>query len=268
MRTDSAGAQLMHDCYYEEDVLAASLRFEDSEEWKATHSIVSGMDTPHVTAMDLGAGNGIASYALARLGFRVLAVEPDPSPLIGHGAICKLATQTGLPIMVSSGLGEHLPYHSGSVDLVYARQVLHHASDLSAMLWEIARILRPGGVLLACREHVVDDKASLAKFLERHPLHWLTGTEGAFTLAEYLSAIETAGLRIRSVLYPWDSPINYYPLTSRQLHSRISKAAQARYGPIGRALAYLPAWRKRYIKKKNQGDRTPGRMFTFVAVKR
>jgi hypothetical protein len=37
-------------------------------------------------------------------------------------------------------------------------------------------------VLLATREHVVDDPAQHAEFLARHPVHQLAGGENAFSL--------------------------------------------------------------------------------------
>ena len=44
-------------------------------------------------ALDVGAGRGIASYALAREGFTVTVLEPDDSHLVGAGAIRSLAEE-------------------------------------------------------------------------------------------------------------------------------------------------------------------------------
>lgn len=48
--------------------------------------------------------------------------------------------------------GSILPYESQSFDVVYALMSLHHIRDLTGMLREIKRVLRPNGVLIV-REH-------------------------------------------------------------------------------------------------------------------
>lgn len=82
-----------------------------------------------------------------------------------------------------------LPFAKESFDIAYARQVLHHAADLSQFCVEIFRILKKGGIFLACREHVVKNEQERKIFLENHSLHKLTMTENAFRLEEYCEAI-------------------------------------------------------------------------------
>ena len=106
---------------------------------------------------------------------------------------------------------EELPIADATVDVVYSRQVLHHAAELDRFVGEVARILRPGGVLLACREHVVDDDAQKRAFLAAHPVNRLAGGENAFALPEYIAAIAAAGLALDRSLGPWDSIINAFP---------------------------------------------------------
>lgn len=48
--------------------------------------------------------------------------------------------------------GSVLPYESQTFDVVYALMSLHHIRDLSGMLREIRRVLKPNGVLIV-REH-------------------------------------------------------------------------------------------------------------------
>jgi SAM-dependent methyltransferase len=152
----------------------------------------------------VGAGTGIASYAFARSGAReVVALEPDPSDVIGQGAIRRLVG--ALPIVVEGGWGEALPFADGRFDLVYLRQVLHHARDLDALVRECARVAAPGGVVIATREHVVDDERQLAEFLATHPVHRLAGGEHAFALPAYVAAFRRAGLAPLRVLGPLDS---------------------------------------------------------------
>lgn len=49
---------------------------------------------------------------------------------------------------IVANLEETLPIANGEYDLVFANQVLEHVSDLTGLLSEIHRILKPGGQLL------------------------------------------------------------------------------------------------------------------------
>jgi SAM-dependent methyltransferase len=92
-----------------------------------------------VRVADLGAGTGILTGALARLGADVVAVEPDQAMLT------ELRRQ--LPgVRAVEGRAEALPLPDQSVDAVLCGQAMHWF-DLDRALPEIARVLTPGGVL-------------------------------------------------------------------------------------------------------------------------
>ena len=259
------GRGLAYACYHEWDVLNACRRFEDSEEWRAVRALLQRDVRPGERALDLGAGNGIASYALAHLGFRVTAVEPEPGKLVGYGALLSMVHSTGLPIEHSAAFGEDLPFPDGSFAVVYARQVLHHAQHLVRMLAEVARVLMPGGAFIACREHVIDDPESRSEFLENHPMQPVTGGEWAFTLDEYLGAIESAGLRIHRVLGPWCSVINHYPVSNETFGHQMRYDTWVRWGRLSRLIGRIPGYERGYRGRRSAADRTPGRLYTFVA---
>lgn len=264
--TTPSGRELAHGCYYDCDIVAACARFSAGDEWAAVAEIITRHRPAGRRALDLGAGNGIASYALAKLGFTVTAVEPDPSTLVGYGALLQMVEKTALPITHVAAFGENLPLSDHSFDLVYCRQVLHHAQDLPRMLAEVARLLVPGGVLVATREHVVDDQESLQAFLSQHPLHRLTGGEGAFTLDQYLDAMKTAGLSVRQVWGPWDSVINTYPMTENMRRAAIRDCARPKWRRLSPLIVMVPRWRRRYLKHMTKSDRTPGRFYSFLCV--
>src|SRR5690242_3469561 len=106
--------ELVRACYYDDPLLAAAQRFADGEEWAALRALIpSG---PSGAALDLGAGRGISSFALARDGWAVTALEPDPGDLVGAGAIRALAAEARVPITVVEQFGERLPFASDSFD--------------------------------------------------------------------------------------------------------------------------------------------------------
>jgi ubiquinone/menaquinone biosynthesis C-methylase UbiE len=98
---------------------------------------------PHgATVLDLGAGTGKLTVAIVRCGVpatQVLAVESD------DGMRAELARR--LPeIGVLHGSAEQIPAEEGTVDAVLVGQAFHWF-DPDRALPEIARVLRPGGVL-------------------------------------------------------------------------------------------------------------------------
>lgn len=262
--------ELVRACYFDDPLLAAAYRFWQSIEWK---SIAALLPPAKGHALDLGAGRGISSYALAKDGWTVSALEPDPSMLIGAGAIRALARDSDLPIEVVSEYSEQLPFPDDSFDLVNCRQVLHHARDLPQTCREIFRVLKPGGRMVATREHVISKREDLPSFLATHPLHHLYGGENAFLLGEYTLAISATGLKLRKVLAPFDSPINYFPMTEGQwvaactapLAAMIGKRATAAI--FSRRHAGGPFLISLLAKMVNRVNRTPGRLYSFVADK-
>jgi 2-polyprenyl-3-methyl-5-hydroxy-6-metoxy-1,4-benzoquinol methylase len=203
-------AELVRACYYDGTPIAAAERFHASEEWQATRAL---LPAPGGDALDVGAGRGISSYALARDGWKVTALEPDPSDLVGSGAIRAVAASSRLSITVVEDFGETLPFDSGSFDVVYGRAVLHHARDLRAFCSELFRVLRPGGTIVAAREHVVSSAAQLQRFLAEHPLHRSYGGENAYSRGSYADALTRGGFADLHVLAPFASPVNFAPWT-------------------------------------------------------
>jgi SAM-dependent methyltransferase len=228
---------------------------------------------PAGLVLDIGAGRGISSYALAFGGWQVVALEPDPSSLVGCGAIRELARETSLPIRVKEAYGEAMPFDDNTFDLVHGREVLHHARDLSKLCLEAARVLKPGGWLLVTRETVISRQEDLAIFLNNHPLHKFFGGENAFLLDRYISAITDSGLKIKKILGPLDSPINFYPfdeeapgISTRQRLPRNIRHFIVRYlyrprsilaHSLPRSVAY------RFFRVLD----TPGRLFSYIAQK-
>ena len=267
LRNQPEFRDLVRDAYYDDPLLSAAQRFLRSAEWNAVRSWFPATRT---VALDLGAGRGIASYALAHDGFRVHALEPDGSDLVGAGAIRGLAQSELLPIDVIQEFSEQIPLPDVSVDFVYARAVLHHTKDLRAACREVFRVLRPGGVFVGSREHVISRPEDLPDFLAKHPLHRLYGGEHAFLLSEYLDAIEASGLRLRACLGPFDSPMNYSPRTpvelSAEIAQRLTRGIPGLKAAVASSLATGPVWNLA-ARVLSRFDRRPGRLYSFIAFR-
>lgn len=247
--------ELVRDCFFDDPLIDAAERYYASSEWDAVRELTG---PTRGRALDVGAGRGISSYALARDGWQVTALEPDPSAVVGTGAIELLATASNLAMEVVRDWGENLPFPDAIFDLVYGRQVLHHARDLPTLCAEMARVLKPGGIFLATREHVIFKDEDLAAFLAGHPLHRLYGGENAYRLNEYKHAIESAGIRLTCILNPWASAVNLYPRTAADIaeliHARI---------PFIPSVVLTPS----LLRRLGWLLRSPGTNYSFVGVR-
>jgi SAM-dependent methyltransferase len=85
--------------------------------------------------VELGAGTGKLTRAVAALGAQVVAVEPDPRML----AVLRSGGLEGV-----EGSAEEIPVDDEAADAVVAGSCLHWF-DLERALPEIHRVLRPGG---------------------------------------------------------------------------------------------------------------------------
>jgi SAM-dependent methyltransferase len=94
-------------------------------------------------ALDLGAGGGHVSYALARHARRVIATDLSSEML---AAVARTAREKGLSnIETAQAPAEHLPFEDETFDFVASRFSAHHWRDFDAGLREARRTLKRGG---------------------------------------------------------------------------------------------------------------------------
>lgn len=95
--------------------------------------------------LDLGCAGGFMAEALAERGAHVTGIDPASDAI---DAARDHARAGKLRIAYDVGVGEALPYDDASFDAVVCVDVLEHVADLHRVLSEIARTMRPGGLLL------------------------------------------------------------------------------------------------------------------------
>ena len=147
-------------------------------------------------------------------------LPPSSSSLVCSNATKQLVTD-GLNITVNEAYVENLPFEENCFDLVYGRAVLHHADNVHKFCREMIRVLRPSGIFLATRAHVICGKRDLQTFLDLHPLHFLYGGKNAYLLSEYKDELTKAGLENRATLSPCGSDTNLFPGSRKELCKKI-----------------------------------------------
>jgi SAM-dependent methyltransferase len=95
-------------------------------------------DLPGRVVLDVGGGPGHFTAAFRGRGARCLLVEPDAAELRADGEP---------PGAAVHGDGMALPVADGGVDVCFSSNVLEHVRDPAAMLSEMIRVTRPGGVI-------------------------------------------------------------------------------------------------------------------------
>ncbi len=251
---------LVREAYLGSDLEQNVKRFSASAEFQETIKELSALvgDLKGLKMLDIGAGNGISTIAFALQGIHVTALEPDPSQTIGAGAIRISAKKHNVTELVDvvEAWGESLPFPDDHFDIVYGRQVMHHAHELNTFVLQGARVLKQGGVFMTTRDHVIKDDKDKQAFLDRHPLHKFYGGENAFTLAEYSGAITNTGMKIKRSLNAYETAINYDPWGKEKV--------KAKFGILG-SIPIISDLLLSVVKYRL--NKIPGRLHTFIAIK-
>ncbi len=157
---------------------------------------IAHLAPPGWTVCDVGTGTGILAKEVARLGLRVIAVDHSPrmleaarSSLEAEGCAVEAEGYAlgseGCAVELRRGEAQALPLADGEVDAALAHMVLHYVPQPAEALREMARIVKPGGVVV-----VVD--------FVRHEAEWMREELGVlwlgFPVDEIVRWLGDAGL--------------------------------------------------------------------------
>jgi ubiquinone/menaquinone biosynthesis C-methylase UbiE len=198
--------------------LARDLGWED-ETWQANeHSFTLLLERyarPGMRVLEVGAAKCWGALHLVPLGCEYVGTDilADPNVGLGRGAFYERRVGSFARVQAD---GEHLPFASASFDLAYCVAALHHALDLRAMVRELARVTRRGGVVAALNEGTralgkpadVPDQAEEKAYGINEHVH---------TLYAYLWAFARAGLLVGRV----EQAEGYDDLAGRRVAGRL-----------------------------------------------
>jgi len=131
--------------------------------------------------LDLGCGTGWIHEVLHMKGHARRLVGLD----IAIGML-RYAQRKQLPVVL--GDAEKLPFGDGSFDGVLAKGVLHHLSDMTSAVEEIARILKPGGVAVFADPNLNPLRA--LRYALKNQGHHFSPLHRAFRPDQYTRQIE------------------------------------------------------------------------------
>lgn len=95
--------------------------------------------------LEFGCGSGIDALEFARYGANVTAADITDNAI---QQTAKNSAESGLNINLVKVDGDILPFNDGYFDCVYSFGVLHHIKNIDNTLYQIFRVLKPGGVFM------------------------------------------------------------------------------------------------------------------------
>jgi len=169
--------------YFDELAGKFGRQYVPGRSWKGIAEALLKLMPPMVVA-DLGAGEGTLSQLMAQRAKRVIAID-NSEKMVEFGA--ELARKHGIAnLEYRLGDLEDVPIRTGTVDLAFLSQALHHASHPERAMAEAKRILKPGGriaVLDLNRHHFEEAREMYADL-------WL-----GFTELEMENYLKNAGFK-------------------------------------------------------------------------
>ncbi|MHC1742059.1 MAG: class I SAM-dependent methyltransferase [Syntrophobacteraceae bacterium] len=142
---------------------------------------------PGARVLEVGCGRG-AGASLVLEAFEpesVFATDLDVEMI--RKARRYLTASQKVPIQLATADASSLPFRSTAFDAVFVFGVLHHVPDWRSGLAEIARVLKPGGLLYIEELYPTLYQNCITRHILLHP------TEDRFGSADFKSALQAQG---------------------------------------------------------------------------
>ncbi len=170
----------------------------------------------HCRILDVGSGGGILSESLARLGARVVGIDPAPNNVV---AATRHAGKAGLAVDYRCTTVETLTTTDERFDAVLVMEVVEHVKDVPGFLRDAAALVAPGGLMIGATLNRTMKSYALAIVGAEYVLGWLPrGTHDwhqFVTPAEFKDFMGRAGL-----VHVAEAGVTYAPLRDRWHLSR------------------------------------------------
>jgi demethylmenaquinone methyltransferase / 2-methoxy-6-polyprenyl-1,4-benzoquinol methylase len=121
------------------DRVGALLSFGQDPRWR--RFLVSRLPRDGGHVLDVATGTGLVAAELVRRGFRVTGVDQSPEMLAG----AHRRFEGRVELVEASA--ESLPFAGGAFDHLTVTYLLRYMDDPGATLAELARVVRPGGIV-------------------------------------------------------------------------------------------------------------------------
>jgi ubiquinone/menaquinone biosynthesis C-methylase UbiE/biotin operon repressor len=128
--------------YFDELAGKFGRQYVPGRSWKGIAEALIRLMPPMIIA-DLGAGDGTISQLMAERAKRVIAIDNSEKMVEFGGELAKKHGISNLEYRL--GDLEDVPIRTGTVDLAFLSQALHHARHPERAMGEAWRILKPGG---------------------------------------------------------------------------------------------------------------------------
>lgn len=204
----------------------------DFETWRrhgrAVFALCEGGDWRGRRVLELGAGRCWLSAYLARQGAEVVAVDILDDGDIGLGCADVFLEDGPFFDRVLCDM-QDLPFEADCIDAVVATAALHHAPRPDTLFGEIARVLKPRGVLLAANEPLY------VPWRETPQEEAKGAHEGAYPLRAWLRLLRAAGLEPEEVKVGEDASLHLKAARAgagREVPFAMEVGAHARYAGI------------------------------------
>jgi SAM-dependent methyltransferase len=210
----------------------------------AVQDMLADLSSEGKTLLDVSCKEGDVLQALHSRGFSLRGTNYEPS---GPGL-------NGIPIDYGVDLLKPLPYGDASFDIVLLVEVIEHLENHRVAISELARILKPGGVLILTTPNIMRLNSRLHFFWSGYHK----------TKRRFIPFDTPLAQAHRFHNYPIDLPILYY--LCRQNHLALERIGKSKIKPYSRLLFVvfgLPVlaytWYTLLLREKNATQKQENR---------